>query len=63
MPKKKAFEPAIKARPKVDPNNLFATAEAIAEGVMDWAAADHEGRLFYGSTQLEADKARATYHK
>jgi hypothetical protein len=61
--RKKAFEPATKAKPKVEPGNLFACAEAIASGVMDWVAADHEGRLFYGHTQAEAEKSRATYHK
>lgn len=63
MAKKKAFEPAAKAKPKAEPSNLFACAEAIASGIMDWVAADHEGRLFYGPTQLEAEKARANYHK
>lgn len=63
MARKKAFEPATKAKPKVELSNLFSCAEVIASGVMDWVCVDNEGRMFYGSTQAEAEKARANYHK
>lgn len=61
--RKKAFEPAVKTKFDKSWDSDEGRKEARDTGICDWSALDHEGRTFYGSTQAEAEKLRATYHK
>lgn len=62
MPRKKVFEPATPTKASAKIESKWST-EVVNSGVVDWVAVDDEGREFYGSTKLEAEKLRADYHK
>lgn len=62
MPRKKSFEPATRVKASAKIESKW-DKEVVDSGVVDWVAVDDAGREFYGSTQAEAEKLRADYHK